>query len=33
MAEIDKDKRIKELEEEIMLYKSNGAVGLYYELN
>lgn len=33
MAEIDKEKRIKELEAEIAIYKSNGAVGLYYELN
>jgi hypothetical protein len=28
-----KDKKIKELEEEIGAYKINGAVGLYYELN
>lgn len=33
MAEIDKDKRIKQLEEEIASYRVNGAVGLYYELN
>jgi len=33
MAEIDKDKRIKQLEDELSLYKPNGAVGLYYELN
>lgn len=29
----DKDKRIKQLEEELASYKVNGAVGLYYELN
>lgn len=33
MAEIDKDKRIKELEDEVSSYRVNGAVGLYYELN
>lgn len=31
--EDNKDKRIKELEAELMRYKQNGAVGLYYELN
>jgi hypothetical protein len=29
----DKDKRIKELEEELSQYKPNGVVALYYELN
>lgn len=29
----DKDKRIKELEEELAQYKPNGSVALYYELN
>lgn len=29
----DKDKKIKSLEDELSLYKPNGAVALYYELN
>ena len=29
----DKDKRIKELEDELAQYKPNGSVALYYELN
>lgn len=33
MTEIEKEKRIKELEEEVASYRVNGAVGLYYELN
>lgn len=33
MSEIDKDKKIKELEDDLAMYKSPGAVGLYYELN
>jgi lysyl-tRNA synthetase class I len=28
-----KDEKIKWLEKELMLYKQNGAVGFYYELN
>jgi len=29
----EKDKRIKELEEELAQYKPNGSLALYYELN